>query len=64
MIDAAVRELVRRRAGERCEYCRLPQHAEEAAFHVDHILAQQHLPTDVDDPSNLALACHRCNAHS
>jgi len=37
MIDAAVRDLVRRRAGDRCEYCRLPQHADEAKFHIEHI---------------------------
>ena len=63
MIDAAIRDLVRRRAAERCEYCRLPQHAEEATFHIDHVLAQQHSPADADDPNNLALACHRCNLH-
>ena len=44
MIDAAVRDLVRRRADERCEYCRLPQRAEEATFHVEHIVALQHAP--------------------
>jgi len=63
MIDAAVRDLVRRRADERCEYCRLPQHADEAKFHIEHILAQQHAPPGADEPDNLALACHRCNLH-
>ena len=63
MIDAAVRELVRRRAGERCEYCRLPQHVADANFHIEHIFAQQHSPPAADDPNNLALACHRCNLH-
>ena len=29
-------------------------------FHVDHIVSRKHLGTD--DPSNLALACERCNA--
>ncbi len=61
MIDAALRALVRDRADERCEYCRLPRHAEEASFHVEHILAQQHSPPDADASENLALACHRCN---
>jgi hypothetical protein len=28
---------VRRRAGERCEYCQLPQFSQEATFHVDHV---------------------------
>lgn len=63
MIDAALRALVRKRAGHRCEYCRLPQHAEEATFHVEHVFAQQHSPTFADAPDNLALACHRCNLH-
>jgi hypothetical protein len=40
MIGAAVRELVRQRAGKRCEYCRLPQHVDEAKFHIEHIVAQ------------------------
>jgi hypothetical protein len=63
MIDAATRQLVRRRAEERCEYCRLPQHADESRFHIEHILAQQHAPPAADHPDNLALACHRCNLH-
>lgn len=63
MIDAATRELVRRRAEERCEYCWLPQRADESRFHIEHIMAQQHAPPDVDHPDNLALACHRCNLH-
>lgn len=42
-MDGAVRNLVRQRAGNRCEYCRLPQAAVDATFHVDHIIAQQHL---------------------
>lgn len=38
MIPAATRDAVRRRAGDRCEYCRLPEVAEpDARFHiVDH----------------------------
>ena len=63
MVDAAVREFVRQRAGDRCEYCRLPQHAGDATFHVEHILAQQHSPQGAEAPDNLALACQRCNLH-
>ena len=62
-MDAAVRQLVRTRAGNRCEYCRLPQSAAEATFHVEHIIAEQHALPGADDPSNLALACSRCNLH-
>jgi hypothetical protein len=58
-MDAATGRLVRKRASDRCEYCRLPQHAVEATFHVAHIVARQH--QWADDPSNLALACDRCN---
>jgi hypothetical protein len=55
-----IREHVRERAGGRCEYCRF--HEEDLPlwpFHLDHIVAEQHLGTD--DPANLAWACQRCN---
>jgi len=61
-MDLATRNLVRERAGDRCEYCRLPQSAIPlATFHVEHITAKQHGGSD--DPSNLALSCHHCNLH-
>ena len=61
-MDAKLRQSVRQRAGERCEYCRLRQeHDHFHTFHVEHIVARQHRGTDV--PENLALACHQCNAH-
>ena len=60
-MDTSVRELVRRRADDRCEYCRLPQAAAPFfTFHIDHIRARQHGGTD--EPSNLALSCPDCNA--
>lgn len=61
-MDAQVREFVSRRAQQRCEYCRLPQAASPLlTFHVEHVLARQHV---VDDSSeNLALACPDCNRH-
>ena len=60
-MDAARRQLVRRRAGNRCEYCRIPQEATPfIAFHIEHICAKQHAGDD--NPENLALACDRCNA--
>lgn len=43
----------------RCEYCRLPQIAYEATFHIDHIIAVQHRADDT--PDNLALSCPKCN---
>ena len=61
-MEAAIRDLVRRRAGNRCEYCGLPQSAvPHAPFHVEHVVARQHGGSD--DPVNLALACDRCNLH-
>jgi 5-methylcytosine-specific restriction endonuclease McrA len=61
-MDAAARERVRQRAGNRCEYCRLSQSGTPyAAFHVEHIIARQHGGSDDED--NLAWACRRCNFH-
>jgi hypothetical protein len=62
MMDADVRDFVRRRADQRCEYCHLPQAAVPfSPFHVEHITARQH--GGDDNLSNLALACDRCNLH-
>ncbi|MEX0702192.1 MAG: HNH endonuclease signature motif containing protein [Planctomycetales bacterium] len=58
-MDASTRRLVRRRSGNRCEYCRLPQAAVDATFRVEHITPRQHGGGDGAD--NLALACDRCN---
>jgi len=61
-MDTTIRDLVRRRAGGRCEYCRLKQvHLPFSTFHIEHIIPRKHGGND--DPSNLALACDRCNAH-
>jgi hypothetical protein len=62
VIDTATRELVRQRAGRRCEYCRLHEDDDPLfAFHIEHIIAHQHVGTD--SPSNLALSCHQDNLH-
>ncbi|HEY3245724.1 MAG TPA: HNH endonuclease [Phycisphaerae bacterium] len=59
-MDSGTRQLVRDRAGHRCEYCRLHQgHEPFYRFHIEHIIAKMHGGSD--DPNNLALACHRCN---
>lgn len=60
-MDSGTKELVRQRAGNRCEYCRLPQDAYELRFHVEHVIATQHRQDD--SAGNLALACDRCNLH-
>jgi len=58
-MEKSTRQLVRRRAHDCCEYCRLPQHSYLPRFHVEHIRARSHQGTD--DPENLALSCPRCN---
>lgn len=61
-MDAALRQFVRTRAKQRCEYCRLPQTAAPyLTFHIEHIEAQQHVEDDT--PENLAPACPDCNRH-
>jgi hypothetical protein len=47
---------VRQRANGRCEYCRVPQQADAAAFEIDHIIARKHIGPSV--ASNLCL--QRC----
>src|SRR3990172_8631522 len=61
-MDAALRELVRERAGSRCEYCRIHQDQDPFfTFPVDHIIAVQHGGTT--EAENLCLSCYRCNSH-
>lgn len=60
-MDASLRQLVRRRANDRCEYCGLLQAKEPLTFHVEHIIARQHHGPTVQE--NLALACHQCNSY-
>ena len=58
----AARELVRKRADNRCEYCQLEQHDSPlAALHIEHIIPRKH--GGGDDEQNLALACIDCNLH-
>lgn len=58
-MDGALERLVWRRAAEACEYCLLPQSADELPFHIDHVIPRQHGGRSVG--SNLALACYACN---
>jgi hypothetical protein len=58
-MDAALRESVRQRASDRCEYCHLPQEFSELHFHIEHVTPRQHGGTEA--PENLALACPECN---
>jgi hypothetical protein len=60
-MKASLEDKVRRRAGDRCEYCLMPQSALRFTHPVDHIIARQHGGKDTE--SNLALACIRCNLY-
>jgi hypothetical protein len=52
--------LVRERARNFCEYCRLPQGDADLAFEIDHIIARKHGGKTV--AGNLALSCFYCNS--
>lgn len=59
-MDEATRTLVRQRAGDRCEYCRLSQeHSPLARLQIEHVIPKKH--GGGDEPENLALACIDCN---
>ena len=60
-MDARLKETVRRRAGQRCEYCHLPEAIAELPFQFDHVIAEQHGGVAIED--NLALSCVRCNRY-
>jgi hypothetical protein len=58
-VSSEVRALVRRRADDACEYCRLPAFASVLPHQVDHIIGRQHRGSD--DGANLCLCCIFCN---
>ena len=60
-MDPTAREAVRRRAGDRCEYCHLPAAHVVTPFQIEHVVARQHGGRDA--LGNLAYACLRCNLH-
>ena len=60
-MEKRLRELIRNRAGDCCEYCQMPQQFDELRHQIDHVIAEQHRgPTSSE---NLALACYTCNKH-
>jgi len=62
MIGAKIRDEVRSRANNACEYCHLHQDDSPlASLHVEHIIPKTHGGSD--DLENLALACIDCNLH-
>jgi len=59
-VSKATREIVRERAGRRCEYCRKPEGVSQFVHTIDHITALKHKGTSELD--NLAWACFQCNS--
>ena len=60
-VSPSLRDLVRRRANDTCEYCRMPQVFYRCSFQPDHIIAEVHGgPTTL---SNLCWACYHCNLY-
>jgi len=58
-VPSEVRRQVIKRAGNRCEYCRVPQSASLFSFEMEHILSEKH--GGLSELDNLALACPFCN---
>jgi hypothetical protein len=60
-IPSALRQQVRERADDCCEYCRIPQSLKPFTFHIEHIIAEKHGGSTTVD--NLGLSCRECNSH-
>ncbi|MBX7233594.1 MAG: HNH endonuclease [Caldilineales bacterium] len=58
-IPAGLRRLVIERAGNRCEYCLMPERFTFARHEIDHVVAVKHGGRTAAD--NLALSCTLCN---
>jgi hypothetical protein len=58
-MPASRRREVQRRAGNRCEYCRIPEFDSPYSFHVEHIRSLKHGGSSELD--NLAWSCFSCN---
>lgn len=58
-ISRLLKEQVIKRAGNRCEYCQVSQVAQEAAFHIDHVMPR--VLGGLTNLDNLALACVSCS---
>jgi|SRR3989304_6332284 len=59
-MDRQTRQFVRERAGNRCEYCGLPQSLSPMAqLQIEHIIPRKH--GGGDENENIALACIDCN---
>lgn len=60
-ISAELRRIIRNRANNRCEYCRIPDSHTFDEHEIDHIYAEKHGGETIE--SNLCLSCWICNRH-
>lgn len=58
-IPSDLRRLTQERTNGCCEYCRMPESAGSANFHIEHIIAVSH--GGLTDADNLAYSCSICN---
>jgi hypothetical protein len=60
-VPESARERVRRAAGDRCGYCRSPQHLVLARLEIEHI--RPRALGGLDEEENLWLSCGLCNRY-
>lgn len=60
-MDERLRQQIRNRAGNHCEYCQISRHADQLPFQVDHIIGEFHHGTTT--LNNLAWSCFDCNVY-
>jgi len=60
-VPSSLRDEVRHRANDRCEYCQMPQTFYRSSFQPDHIIAEMH--GGQTTASNLCWTCFHCNLH-
>jgi 5-methylcytosine-specific restriction endonuclease McrA len=58
-IPEDLRKLVAERAGNRCEYCRIPDSSSFFSFHIDHVISIKH--GGKTELKNLAYSWQICN---
>lgn len=60
-LPEAIRQRVRQRAGNRCEYCLSHQDYVMGRLQIDHVIPRAKEGSDTED--NLCLACELCNQY-
>lgn len=60
-VPSSLREAVRHRARDHCEYCRTPVSASGQEFTVDHVIPRSQGGSD--DLGNLSYCCFWCNSY-